>query len=75
LEEQGLARFATPFDSSGKTPAECHHRNHRQRDGHPHPGRLDVVAHKPFIDIPKFASARSSERSLVRACAGKGHST
>ncbi|MCW1992929.1 hypothetical protein ACVJGC_001793 [Bradyrhizobium diazoefficiens] len=75
MEEQGLARFATPFDSSGKTPAECHHRNHRERNGRPHRGRLDVVAGKPFIDIPKFASARSSERSLVRARAGKGHST
>jgi hypothetical protein len=39
----------------------------------PDHGRLDLVARKPFIDIPKFASARNSERS--RACASNGHST
>jgi len=51
LREQGLARFAMPFDSSGKTPAEWHHRNNRKRDGRPDQGRPDVVARKPFIDI------------------------
>jgi hypothetical protein len=40
-----------PFDSSGKTPAEWHHRNNRKRDGRPDQGRPDVVARKPFIDI------------------------
>jgi hypothetical protein len=54
------------LDPSGKTLAECHHRNNRQRPHRTGPGHADAVARKPFIDISKFARARS-ERTLVRA--------
>jgi hypothetical protein len=73
--EQGLARFARWFDTSGKTAAEWHHRNNRERPGLLDQARLDVVAPKSFTDITKFASARS-KRTVVRArLPARGHST
>jgi hypothetical protein len=47
-----------PFDSSGKTPAECHHRNNRQPRRRPITGRRAAIARKPFINISKIAQAR-----------------
>jgi len=61
------------FDSSGKTLAECHHRNNRQRHHRNGQGHADAVARKPFIDISKFAIARG-KRTIARACASQGHS-
>jgi hypothetical protein len=66
-----------PFDSSGKTLAECHHRNNRQRPRRPTTGRRAAIARKPFIDISKIPQARKPSDRFRAQCtrAGKGHST
>jgi hypothetical protein len=77
LHERGLRASQCSFDSSGKTPAEWHHRNNRQRPRRPTPGRLAAIARKPFIDISKIPQARKPSDRFRAQCtrAGKGHST
>ncbi|MET4606316.1 hypothetical protein ABIB90_005817, partial [Bradyrhizobium sp. JR4.1] len=62
------------FDSSGKTLAECHHRNIRLRPRRPTTGRLAAIVRKPFINIPKIPQTRS-ERSMSRAMSPLGQRT
>jgi hypothetical protein len=54
LHEQGLRASQSSFDTSGKTPAEYHHRNNRQRPRRPTTGRRAAIARKPFINISKI---------------------
>jgi hypothetical protein len=54
------------LDTSGKTPAQWHHRDNRQHDASPGTGRDSAIARNALNDISKIETARA-KRASARA--------